>query len=431
MPKQPSRPQKLDYQAPRTASAVLHKRLDPTVLIWLFCGYLLLLPFAALLLGFASAREVGSELNLDRTRFAVINAATLTGLPTAIAPNVYPPGAQLIIFGLTLFGVVFSLVVGGVAAVRILRLPYSDAQVVRAGLLATVAFVVLGAIPLIAAGRWTVLQAFFLSASAFGNSGLFLGAAPPGLLDWATHFVLLPLAVVGGLGLPVLMELGDRLFSRRRAPLSAHTRTVLHLAAWLYLLPLLLILFFQWLAHGEGGNSAELAASSSIATLNARTFGLPVQLAGTLTRPVQWLLILLMVVGGASASTAGGLKTTTLAVLFQGVRKSLRGEAPGRAFGVAATWLGAYFAAAVLCALALLWGVAEWPADQALFHAVSALSNAGLAHQNISIRADELFSRGFVASIAINLASLFGRLAPLAVLWWLAGKDEPSDLLVG
>jgi Trk-type K+ transport system membrane component len=431
MARQHDRPQKLDYQAPPTESAVLHRRLDFTVLIWLFCGYLLVLPFAAMLLGAASSRDAGNELNLDRTRFAVINAATLTGLPTTRAPNIYTPAAQLIILSLILIGILFSLIVGGVAAVRILRLPYSDRQVVRAGFLTTAALVIIGSIPLIASGRWTVLQAFFLSASAFGNSGLYLGPNPPGSFDWATHLVLLPLAVVGGLGLPVLMELGDSLLRRRRAALSVHTRTVLHLGAWLYLLPLLLILFVQWLAQPKDASPAELVASSSIATLNSRTFGLPVQFASALARPAQWLVILLMVIGGASASAAGGLKVTTLAVLFRGVRRSLRGEAPGRPFGIAATWTALYFAAAVLCTLVLLWGVDEWPADQTLFHSISALSNVGLAHQNISIRADDPTSKLFVASLAVNLASLFGRLAPLAILWWMASTDEPSELAVG
>ena len=43
----------------------------------------------------------------------------------------------------------------------------------------------------------------------------------PMLLDWRTHTILLPLAILGGLGLPVLMDLADAV---RRKRISHHTR---------------------------------------------------------------------------------------------------------------------------------------------------------------------------------------------------------------
>ena len=96
---------------------------------------------------------------------------------------------------------------------------------------------------------------------------------------------------------------------------------------------------------------------------------------------MEWALIVLMMIGAAPASTGGGLKTTTLAVLLRDSRKLLRGEGAGRSLGIALSWLGLYLGMALLGLLMLLFVEPQLAADQVVFLTISALSNVGLSRE--------------------------------------------------
>src|SRR5436190_2316698 len=83
---------------------------------------------------------------------------------------------------------------------------------------------------------------FMLSASSLANSGLSFGAVP-GVLNWQTHLVLLPLAILGGFGSPVLMELVAML--RMKGGLSNYSKTVLAATGWIYVVLFGLLLVLQ------------------------------------------------------------------------------------------------------------------------------------------------------------------------------------------
>jgi Trk-type K+ transport system membrane component len=158
-------------------------------------------------------------------------------------------------------------------------------------------------------------------------------------------------------------------------------------------------------------------------SLDARTFGFP-QSLDALSRPGQWWLVLLMAIGAGSAGTAGGLKVTNLIVLGRGFRQSLREAVPGKMFGIACTWLGCYVLIAVACWILLLQFEPQIPADRLAFLSVSAVSNVGLATETVSIVGPGLY--------VLSVAMLLGRLAPIAMLWWMArsaGGSEGTELL--
>ena len=72
--------------------------------------------------------------------------------------------------------------------------------------------------------------------------------------------------------------------------------------------------------------------------------------------------------------------------------------------------------------LALAAGQPQMPADRLIFLTISAVSNVGLSHDPISIVGPGLF--------LLSLLMLAGRLAPLAVLWWMARSMRGEDVLV-
>jgi Trk-type K+ transport system membrane component len=112
------------------------------------------------------------------------------------------PGSRGVLFVerglLTFIGAMYPMILGGMAVVRILKMPYSDWQIALSSVVLFLVLMAAGTIPLISSG-YGAGNSFMLSASALANSGLSIGPVP-GALNWQTHLVLLPLAVLGGLG---------------------------------------------------------------------------------------------------------------------------------------------------------------------------------------------------------------------------------------
>jgi Trk-type K+ transport system membrane component len=102
----------------------------------------------------------------------------------------------------------------------------------------------------------------------------------------------------------------------------------------------------------------------------------------------SWLISdALMFVGGGSASTAGGIKVTTLAVMLLAIVAEARGDRDIEAFGrriprdtirlaIAVTFVGA---TAVLASSLLLLQITGLRLDQVLFEVISAFATCGLS----------------------------------------------------
>lgn len=174
--------------------------------------------------------------------------------------------------------------------------------------------------------------AVFHAISAFNNAGFSLFAN--NAVHWQhQEFVLIVLAtlvIIGGLGYSVNMELVRRYLLRRRpqARWNALLKLVLGMSAVLLTLGTLVI----WLY--ESRNPATLAglpvhtqvANSFFMSAISRTAGFTSLDVGAMTRPSLLVILLLMFVGGGPGGTAGGIKLTTVAVLFAAVYSAIRGS---------------------------------------------------------------------------------------------------------
>jgi trk system potassium uptake protein TrkH len=375
----------------------------------------LLTAAGALVLRTPAASRPGT-MNFDRAVFAAFNAATLTGFQLPINPDELKPLGQFTIALLMAAGTLAALVVGGWALVRLLSLPYSDQQIVQSSVMVYLAVVLVGATVLMPHGV-EVGAATFQAASAFGNCGLTLGRLP-GVLDWRTHVVLLPLALIGGLGIPVLIDLGLSLTQLRR-PLP-HTIAALTTTAGVYLLGLGLILLLEWL-----GDSSMRAATirGSAEMFNSRSLGMPLGSFNGLTRASQWVVLLAMAIGASPGGTGGGIKGTTLLVLGRDVRRLLGGKSAGRMLGVACVWVTIYLGLTFGTTLCLMLTESQLSADRVLLLSISAASTCGISHEPISITGTGLF--------ILSFTMLAGRLIPLAILWWSARTIADADVAVG
>jgi trk system potassium uptake protein TrkH len=243
--------------------------------------------------------------------------------------------------------------------------------------------------------------------------------------DSRAHVLILPLAVIGGLGLPVLMELFDFVRAGRR--ISYYSRAVLALAAGVYVLALIPLLHQQWPAKVPDDSTLarelrEPLISSSTTALNTRTLGWPMQSPARWPRGMQWVVILLMLIGAAPASTGGGLKTTCLLELWRGTRRALASSPAGRIFGIAVVWLGLYLLLILITTMRLSASEPQLAADQILFIVTSAIGNVGLSPAPISITGDGLYT--------LSITMVLGRVLPLCILWWAALTTGDAELAV-
>jgi trk system potassium uptake protein TrkH len=398
---------------------------------WLFPAYIFLILVGFFTLRAPGVMPAGNELNPDRAVFTSVNAATLTGFQLSIHPSEFFTAGKLILLALTVIGTLFTLIVGGLAVKRILRLSWPDRRIVVAAFVVEAFVLAIGALS--AAGRYTVVGGMTQTAAAWGNSGLYVDA-PPGPFDLFTYVVLLPLAVFGGFGLVVVLQIKDYLW--HQTPLLRHTQVVLRMSALLFLVgfagcALLRLLDLE--SAGMGKAESWFAAfrrlwprvlvEASVTSLNVRTAGFNVLPLYSLKAPLLFFLLPLMMIGASPGGSGGGLKTTTVYELFMGPLRALRGEPVSRTFGIAATWLGLYLLALGAIQILLLWAEPQMPGDRVLFVTISALSNVGLSHDVLSMTRSSL--------LLVSAAMFFGRVTPLLILWWMVDTTRDADVAVG
>lgn len=171
-------------------------------------------------------------------------------------------------------------------------------------------------------------SAIFHSISAFCNAGFSLYSNS--LTDYAAHpgvnLVVISLIISGGLGFLICHELWQAKKMRRRAALSA----VLALRVTVALV-ISCAVFFYLLERSNPATLANMGPSEQFWTslfqsVTTRTAGFNTLDIGSLRDETLQMMMPFMLVGGCPGSTAGGLKTTTLALLLVAIYCNLRGR---------------------------------------------------------------------------------------------------------
>jgi trk system potassium uptake protein len=161
--------------------------------------------------------------------------------------------------------------------------------------------------------------AIFHSVSAFCNAGF--GLYPDNLMRYNQCIILnvtmCTLIVVGGIGFPVLYELQNWVFKRKkdRVRLSVHTKTVLLTTLILIVSGALIfaVLERHFLDDSKGLSLRILAPIFQ--SITCRTAGFNTVDIGSLKDATLAMMIFLMFFGASPGSCGGGVKTTTLALL--------------------------------------------------------------------------------------------------------------------
>ncbi len=238
-------------------------------------------------------------------------------------------------------------------------------------------------------GIW---YAVFHSISSFCNAGFdLMGVKEPYSSltsytgDVAVNVIVMVLIVVGGIGFLTWDDVKRNRFHLRRYRMQS--KVVLTVTAVLIVLP---AVFFYWKEFGMPGwedmSVGERILASFFQSVTTRTAGYNTVDLTQLTQSGQMIMILLMLIGGSPGSTAGGMKVTTLAVLFATAVAVFRRRPNAHIFGRRIPNDTAHYAATVLILYLSLFlaggifiGCAEnMPIVPALFEAASAIATVGV-----------------------------------------------------
>lgn len=172
-----------------------------------------------------------------------------------------------------------------------------------------------------------VWYSIFHAISAFCNAGfdLFGDSIVSYSGDIYINMIICGLVILGGLGFLVYMDIYNAGSFRK---LKVHSKVVITVSALLLFagtIATLLIEYNNSLSIGEFGFGHKVLASFFQSTVT-RTAGFNSVDIGQVHDATAIIYIFLMFIGGSPASTAGGLKTTTFAVMVFSTIGMVRGE---------------------------------------------------------------------------------------------------------
>jgi trk system potassium uptake protein TrkH len=274
-----------------------------------------------------------------------------------------------------------------------------------------------------------VYLGIFHSISAFNNAGF--GLYADNMVGFATDPMIMgPMMVAmvaGGLGFPVLFEIARRLRGKwMRWSLHAKITIAVYLA--LLVLGTLAFVALEWSRPGTLGplGIADKFLVGTFHSITSRTAGFNNVDVAQLQPATLLVTDILMFIGAGSASTAGGIKVTTFALLAFVMLAEVRAEPTVHVLGrrlpatvqrqaltVALLGVGV-----VMAATLVLLVLTDFSLDAVLFEVISAFGTVGLT-TGITGR---LPAAGQLILVALML---IGRLGPITVASALALRDRP------
>ena len=277
----------------------------------------------------------------------------------------------------------------------------------------------------------TIFYSLFHSISEFNNAGfsLFSDSLASQSVQWdfSIHWVIALMIVLGGIGFGTITDILRQSWTKQsllRSWRGLRIGTKLGLVVSATLIFAGGIIFF-FLDPGSQNIGAHIS-DSFFQSITARTAGFNTVSIGALATPAILFLIFLMFIGGGSGSTAGGIKTSTFALVFMSAAATIQGKKNINLYKTQIPWelMNRAFAIFLFSVVSILLGVFALtilePSMSLLelaFEEVSAFCTVGLS---TGITAD----LGTGSKVILMLSMLVGRVGTLTLAFALSGQRQ-------
>ncbi|MFQ5956503.1 MAG: TrkH family potassium uptake protein [Candidatus Brocadiales bacterium] len=278
-----------------------------------------------------------------------------------------------------------------------------------------------------------LFYSLFHSVSAYCNAGfsLFSDSLVGYRENVLLNSIVTSLIIMGGLGFYVLANLYYSFLlspkNRHEGGLTLHTQLVLISSVILIVLGAACFYLFE-----RNHSLATLGPFHQFQTcyfqsVTARTCGFNTVDIGNLASPTILLLMFLMFIGGSPGSTAGGIKTTVIALVVTATYSFLKGRDQVAFFGrtIPRFIIQRAFAilicsfTAILISSIILLSVEEATFEQILFEVFSAFGTVGLS-TGITPQLSPL------GKVVVTILMFVGRLGPLTLAVILIKERAPK-----
>lgn len=266
-----------------------------------------------------------------------------------------------------------------------------------------------------------IYYGFYHSISAFCNAGFAL--FDTSLESYATnpliHGTIACLITLGGLGFIVLRELVEIVHrGKSLVRMSLHTKIVLVTSFVLTIGGALFIFFGEFLNALDPYTLWEKVQIALFQSITLRTAGFnSIPLTGLHSFTIYGMA-LIMFIGGSPGSTAGGVKTTSLAILIHSIKSTLKGDKSVTIFdrnipgptvvkATAITFISIIIASIFI--LLMMKVEANTSFLPLFFEVISAFGTVGLS---LGVSAE----LSIVGKLLISLLMLIGRIGPLTLV---------------
>ena len=418
-------------------------------------GFSVLILIGALLLTLPVAKVGAGNANFLDALFTSTSAVCVTGLVVQDTATYWSPFGQTVILCLIQIGgmgvvtaaVAFAMVSGkkiGLMQRSTLQEAISAHHV--GGIVKLTGFILkttlvielIGALLLgiVFSGDFGIFKGvwygLFHSISAFCNAGFDLmgvNAQYSSLTGYTgkplVNAVIMLLIVIGGVGFLTWEDIKTNRWHFHAYRMQS--KVILSTTAILLVLPALFFYFAEfsrpeWASLSPG----ERLLGAMFQSVTPRTAGFNTLDLTKLSEVGRFIIILLMLTGGSPGSTAGGMKTTTLAVLFFSAISVFKRRETIRCFGrrieldtvrSVATILMLYIVLFLMGGLVISW-IENLPVLTCLFEAASAIGTVGLT---LGITP----SLGIASRIILMLLMFFGRVGGLTLIFAAASGKKP------
>ncbi|MBN1197142.1 MAG: hypothetical protein JXA62_07025 [Candidatus Aminicenantes bacterium] len=394
------------------------------------------------------------SLALEDAMFTATSAVTVTGLIVLDTPKDFTPFGQGVILlliqlgglGFMSFSTLIILLLGRTISFTNQNLIISDfttgsarniRNIVKRIFLFTLILETVGAVALYFQfhhldGPQRVFSSLFHSVSAFCNAGfsLFSNSLEDFLANPGINVTFMVLIIAGGIGFIVLNDIYGWILHRDRASsrISLHSKVALIVSSVLILAGFLII-WLEEIHHPENPLSAGSRLLSSLfQSVTARTAGFNTINLNILSPAALFMIVILMFIGASPGSTGGGVKTTSVGMVFAYMRSHIRGRDRASLYyrNIPSNNIEKAFMVIVLSMavvgigfLLLATFQPEIPFLKLLFETVSAFGTVGLS---MGITGDLTLA----SKIVIMFTMFIGRIGPLTLLIALSGSQPKA-----